>query len=289
MPWLTHEFVWGVNRMAREKFKILLKEKPTYLVALCLLILLVGLALIAPLLPMDPTRIDVSQLQEAPSLSHWFGTDEVGRDYLIRVLYGGRVSLFVGFLAMLVSLGVGTVIGLLSGYFGGWVDTFCMRLVDVISAIPWLVLAIVFTVFFKPGMTTIIMIIGFFSWMPIARLVRAETLAVRERHYVKYAQFIGVGPLRLIGRHILTSIVPTIMVASTSSIAGAIMTESTLSFLGLGIQPPQASWGNLLQTAQSNLQAAPHMALIPGALIMLTIFAFNEVGNLIRDLTQREV
>lgn len=289
MPWLTHEFVWGVNRMAREKFKILLKEKPTYLVALCLLILLVGLALIAPLLPMDPTRIDVSQLQEAPSLSHWFGTDEVGRDYLIRVLYGGRVSLFVGFLAMLVSLGVGTVIGLLSGYFGGWVDTFFMRLVDVISAIPWLVLAIVFTVFFKPGMTTIIMIIGFFSWMPIARLVRAETLAVRERHYVKYAQFIGVGPLRLIGRHILTSIVPTIMVASTSSIAGAIMTESTLSFLGLGIQPPQASWGNLLQTAQSNLQAAPHMALIPGALIMLTIFAFNEVGNLIRDLTQREV
>lgn len=275
--------------MAREKFKILLKEKPTYLVALCLLILLVGLALIAPLLPMDPTRIDVSQLQEAPSLSHWFGTDEVGRDYLIRVLYGGRVSLFVGFLAMLVSLGVGTVIGLLSGYFGGWVDTFFMRLVDVISAIPWLVLAIVFTVFFKPGMTTIIMIIGFFSWMPIARLVRAETLAVRERHYVKYAQFIGVGPLRLIGRHILTSIVPTIMVASTSSIAGAIMTESTLSFLGLGIQPPQASWGNLLQTAQSNLQAAPHMALIPGALIMLTIFAFNEVGNLIRDLTQREV
>lgn len=275
--------------MAREKFKILLKEKPTYLVALCLLILLVGLAFIAPLLPMDPTRIDVSQLQEAPSLSHWFGTDEVGRDYLIRVLYGGRVSLFVGFLAMLVSLGVGTVIGLLSGYFGGWVDTFFMRLVDVISAIPWLVLAIVFTVFFKPGMTTIIMIIGFFSWMPIARLVRAETLAVRERHYVKYAQFIGVGPLRLIGRHILTSIVPTIMVASTSSIAGAIMTESTLSFLGLGIQPPQASWGNLLQTAQSNLQAAPHMALIPGALIMLTIFAFNEVGNLIRDLTQREV
>lgn len=259
-----------------------LKTYPHYWLAILLLFGLILLTSLAPLFPLDPNLIDVTKINEQPSLTHWFGTDELGWDYFIRVLYGGRVSLLVGVLAMLTSSSIGVLIGLASGYFEGWVDTFFMRLVDILSSIPWLVLVIVMSVFMKPGLMSIVIIIGLFSWTGIARMVRAETLSLKQRDYVKYARFIKQKPWTIIVRHILPGVIPTIIVASTASIAGAIMTESTLSFLGLGIQPPNASWGSLLQTAQSNMQNAPHMALIPGLFIMLTVYSFNDIGNLFR-------
>ena len=273
-------------------FKQLKEEmlsSPLYLFSVLFLLLLILLSMLAPVLPLDPNTTNVSQMNQPPSLDHLFGTDNVGRDYFARVLYGGRISLLVGVLAMLASVLIGSLVGIVAGYFGGLMDSILMRTVDVLSSIPWLVLVIVFSVFLKPGLTTIIIVIGGFSWMRISRLIRAETLSAKTHDYVSYARFIGVKPLTIIRRHILPSILPTLIVAASSSISSAIMTESALSFLGIGIQQPLASWGSLLQNAQSTLQSAPYMAILPGLFILLTIYSFNNVGDLIRDSLQKEV
>ena len=273
-------------------FKQLKEElfsSPLYLFSVLFLLLLVALSLLAPVLPLDPNTTNVSQMNQPPSLDHIFGTDNVGRDYFARVLYGGRISLLVGVLAMLASVLIGSLVGIVAGYFGGLMDSILMRTVDVLSSIPWLVLVIVLSVFLKPGLTTIIIVIGGFSWMRISRLIRAETLSAKTHDYVSYARFIGVKPWTIIRRHILPSILPTLIVAASSSISSAIMTESALSFLGIGIQQPLASWGSLLQNAQSTLQSAPYMAILPGLFILLTIYSFNNVGDLIRDSLQKEV
>ncbi len=274
--------------MFMRKLKRALYLRPAYWIAIVILAALIVLSVSAPLFSIDPNATDVTSMMQPPSGAHWFGTDELGRDYFIRVLYGGRVSLYVGVISMLATTLIGLIIGLISGYFGGWVDTLLMRLVDILSSIPWLVLVIVLSVFMKPGLTSIIIVIGGFSWMSLARLVRAETLALKERDYVVYAQFIGINPVKIMIQHILPGVVPTMLVAATASIAGAIMTESSLSFLGVGLQPPHASWGSLLQNAQSSLQRAPHMALIPGLLIMLTVYGFNQLGHLLRDTYEME-
>ena len=273
-------------------FKQLKEElfsSPLYLFSVLFLFLLVALSLLAPVLPLDPNTTNVSQMNQPPSLDHIFGTDNVGRDYFARVLYGGRISLLVGVLAMLASVLIGSLVGIVAGYFGGLMDSILMRTVDVLSSIPWLVLVIVLSVFLRPGLTTIIIVIGGFSWMRISRLIRAETLSAKTHDYVSYARFIGVKPLTIIRRHILPSILPTLIVAASSSISSAIMTESALSFLGIGIQQPLASWGSLLQNAQSTLQSAPYMAILPGLFILLTIYSFNNVGDLIRDSLRKEV
>ncbi len=273
-------------------FKQLKEElfsSPLYLFSVLFLLLLVALSLLAPVLPLDPNTTNVSQMNQPPSLDHLFGTDNVGRDYFARVLYGGRISLLVGVLAMLASVLIGSLVGIVAAYFGGLMDSILMRTVDVLSSIPWLVLVIVLSVFLKPGLTTIIIVIGGFSWMRISRLIRAETLSAKTHDYVSYARFIGVKPLTIIRRHILPSILPTLIVAASSSISSAIMTESALSFLGIGIQQPLASWGSLLQNAQSTLQSAPYMAILPGLFILLTIYSFNNVGDLIRDSLRKEV
>ena len=270
-------------------FKEELLASPLYLFSVLFLLVLLVLSLLAPVLPLDPNSTNVSQMNQTPNLEHFFGTDNVGRDYFARVLYGGRISLLVGVLAMMTSVLIGSVIGIVAGYFGGKIDSFLMRMVDVLSSIPWLVLVIVLSVFLKPGLTTIIVVIGGFSWMSIARLVRAETLSAKTHDYVQYARFIGVKPVTIIRRHILPSILPTLIVAASTSISSAIMTESALSFLGIGIQQPLASWGSLLQNAQSTLQSAPYMAILPGIFILLTIYSFNNIGDLIRDALQKEV
>ena len=273
-------------------FKQLKEElfsSPLYLFSVLFLFLLVVLSLLTPILPLDPNTTNVSQMNQPPGLDHLFGTDNVGRDYFARVLYGGRISLLVGVLAMLASVLIGSLVGIVAGYFGGLMDSILMRTVDVLSSIPWLVLVIVLSVFLKPGLTTIIIVIGGFSWMRISRLIRAETLSAKTHDYVSYARFIGVKPLTIIRRHILPSILPTLIVAASSSISSAIMTESALSFLGIGIQQPLASWGSLLQNAQSTLQSAPYMAILPGLFILLTIYSFNNVGDLIRDSLRKEV
>ena len=273
-------------------FKQLKEElfsSPLYLFSVLFLFLLVVLSLLTPILPLDPNTTNVSQMNQPPSLDHLFGTDNVGRDYFARVLYGGRISLLVGILAMLASVLIGSLVGIVAGYFGGLMDSILMRTVDVLSSIPWLVLVIVLSVFLKPGLTTIIIVIGGFSWMRISRLIRAETLSAKTHDYVSYARFIGVKPWTIIRRHILPSILPTLIVAASSSISSSIMTESALSFLGIGIQQPLASWGSLLQNAQSTLQSAPYMAILPGLFILLTIYSFNYVVDLIRVSLQKEV
>lgn len=272
-----------------KRLKEELLASPFYLFSVVFLVILLILSLAAPFIPLDPNATNVSQMNQVPSLEHIFGTDNVGRDYFIRVVYGGRVSLLVGVLAMLASVTIGTTIGLIAGFFGGRIDNLLMRLVDVLSSIPWLVLVIVLSVFLKPGLTTIIIVIGGFSWMSIARLIRAETLSAKVHDYVQYANFIGVKKADIIRRHILPAILPTLIVAASASISSAIMTESALSFLGIGIQQPLASWGSLLQNAQSTLQSAPYMAILPGVFILFTIYSFNNIGDLIRDSLQKEV
>ncbi|HCS30528.1 MAG TPA: peptide ABC transporter permease [Enterococcus sp.] len=266
-------------------FKSILRH-PLYLLSFLFLAILVVLSLIAPLLPLDPTLTNVSQMSQPPSWQHLFGTDEVGRDYFIRVVYGGRASLLVGVLAMLTATCIGTIIGLVAGYFGGWVDNVLMRFVDVLSAIPWLVLVIVLSVFLKPGLTTIVIVIGGFSWMSIARLIRGETLSARERDYVAYGKFIGQKPATIIVKHVFPAVLPTLIVAATTSISSAIMTESALSFLGMGIQQPMSSWGSLLQNAQATLQSAPYMAILPGLFVVLTVYSFNNLGDFVKSRLQ---
>ena len=247
-------------------------------------------ALIRPLLPLDPEGLDVIHSLAKPSIQHFFGTDEVGRDYFARVLYGGRVSLMVGFLSMLMSIGLGVMIGLLSGYFGGVVDFFFMRLVDVLSSIPWMILVMVFGMVFGRGLFSLVMVIGLLSWMEMARIIRGEVLSLKEREYVLYARFLGIFPLRILFSHIFPGILPTIITASTAAIASSIMVESALSFLGRGVTAPMSSWGSLLQNAQKFLQKAPHMAILPGILIIITVLSFHQWGEALREslLLERE-
>ncbi|MCJ1979755.1 ABC transporter permease [Pseudolactococcus carnosus] len=270
------------------QIKQMIGASPIFIGSILFLSLLFALTLLAPLIPIDPNAPDISHISQSPSWQHLFGTDEIGRDYFIRVLYGGRVSLFVGILAMLTATLIGTLVGLISGYFGGLVDSLLMRFVDILSSIPWLILVIVLSVFLKPGLTTIIIVIGGFSWMRIARLIRAETLSAKEREYVIYSKFLGENWVKIIAKHILPSALPTLIVAASQSLSGAIMTEAALSFLGMGIQQPMASWGSLLQNAQSSLQSAPYMAILPGLFVVLTIYAFNNIGDLIKLIMQRK-
>lgn len=258
------------------------KENKSAIFSIVFLGIIILASIFAFLIPIDPDATNTSNMLQGPSLKYIFGTDELGRDYFTRTIYGGRISLIVGILAMLISTSIGVLVGTISGYFGGKLDSILMRIVDIISSIPWMILVTVVSIFLKPGLEAIIIVIGAFSWMEIARLVRAETLSVKEREYVLYAISIGENPFKIIIKHIIPSVSPIIIIASTSGIAGAIMTESSLSFLGLGIQQPMSSWGSLLQNAQGNLQTAPYMAILPGILIMLTIYSFNKLGNVIR-------
>ncbi len=258
-----------------------LSDKGMWLAAIFLIFIILA-SLIAEFTGLDPEAIDVTNMLQGPSGEHWFGTDELGRDYLARVLYGARVSLIVGIMAMLTSVCIGVVVGMISGYYGGIVDSICMRIVDVFCAIPWIIMVTVVSLLFKKGLVSIIIVIGCFSWMEIARLVRTETLSAKNREYVQYAELIGVPKYKIIMKHILPTIFPIIITAATSAIANAIMVESSMSFLGIGIQPPMSSWGTLLQTAQTNLSKAPYMAFIPGLLIVCTICSFNKLGDLLR-------
>lgn len=253
------------------------------------LLLIIAISLLVVFMPIDPDAIDVTAKLESPSADHWFGTDEMGRDYFARVLYGGRISLLVGVLAMVTSVVLGVSIGMAAGYFGGFVDSLLMRFVDVFSSIPWIIMVTVVGLVFKKGLFSIILVIGIFSWMGIARLVRSEVLSSKEREYVQYAKFIGVPPMKIMLRHVLPTVLPTIITAATAIIANAIMTESSLSFLGLGVQQPVSSWGSLLQRSQQYLQSSPYMAILPGVLIILTVYSFNKLGDVLRVFVEPRI
>ncbi|MGO3791739.1 MAG: ABC transporter permease [Enterococcus gilvus] len=271
-----------------QRAKMILHYRPTYRWALYLLGAIIGISFFVLLLPFDPNQSNIDQMSQFPSLKHLFGTDELGRDYLLRVLYGGHVSLLVGFIAMSVSTVIGTLIGLFAGYFGGILDNLLMRLVDVFSSVPWMVLTIVLSVLLKPGIGTMIIVISLFSWMNIARLVRVETLTIKERDFIFYSEFIGLSVIKILTKHILPQMVSVIAVAATANLSNAIMMESALSFLGLGIQQPQNSWGSLLESAQSSLQEAPYMALTPGILIIMTVLCCNQLSNFLQLVFSNE-
>ncbi len=253
------------------------------------LIAIILVSIFVVFINVDPDAIDVAHKLQGPSAAHWFGTDEMGRDYLMRVLYGGRVSLVVGVLAMLTSIIIGIAVGTIAGYFGGIIDSILMRAVDVFSSIPWIIMVTVVGLLFKRGITSIIIVIGLFSWMEIARLVRSEVLSAKEREYVQYAKFIGVNSFEIMLKHVLQSVFPTIITAATAAIASAIMVESSLSFLGLGVAAPMSSWGSLLQSSQQYLQKAPYMAVLPGVLIILTVYSFNKLGDVLRVFVEPKI
>ena len=253
------------------------------------LIAIILVSIFVVFINVDPDAIDVAHKLQGPSAAHWFGTDEMGRDYLMRVLYGGRVSLVVGVLAMLTSIIIGIAVGTIAGYFGGIIDGILMRAVDVFSSIPWIIMVTVVGLLFKRGITSMIIVIGLFSWMEIARLVRSEVLSAKEREYVQYAKFIGVNSFEIMLKHVLPSVFPTIITAATAAIASAIMVESSLSFLGLGVAAPMSSWGSLLQSSQQYLQKAPYMAVLPGVLIILTVYSFNKLGDVLRVFVEPKI
>ncbi|WES87812.1 ABC transporter permease [Dickeya fangzhongdai] len=257
------------------------RNRPAQL-ALAILAVFGVTSALAWLSPWDPNAMAIQARMLPPDSAHWFGTDEYGRDYFTRALYGGQISLMVGVLAMTFSTLIGTLVGTVSGYVGGRLDTVLMRAVDMLMSIPAFFLLLVLNAYLKPGVANIILIISSLTWMNLSRLVRAETLSLKEREYVLYARASGERAWRIILRHIIPNILPTIMVAATLNIASAILMESTLSFLGLGVQQPNASWGSMLNNAQAYIGDATWLALFPGMLILLTVLSFNVLGDVFR-------
>ena len=231
----------------------------------------------------SPTELDFARQFAPPGRLHPLGTDENGRDVLIRLMLGGQVSLLVGLFSVLVSVVFGVLVGGLSGYFRGAFDAVLMRFTDGMLAIPGFFVALLALTFFGSALLPLVLVIGLTSWMGLARLVRSEILRGREDLSVEAARALGAGDLRILTRHILPSVLPTVIVNATLGISFAILSESALSFLGVGIQPPAASWGNMLSGAQSYLYNAPWLAVYPGALILTTVLAFNLLGDGLRD------
>ncbi|MDG0814094.1 ABC transporter permease [Cohnella rhizosphaerae] len=247
-----------------------------------ILILFTVAAALAFLSPHDPNALNALERLKPPSGAHWFGTDDYGRDYFTRALYGGRVSLTVGFASMILATGIGVVVGVVSGYFGGWIDNLLMRLVEVVMSIPSFLILLLLSVFLKPSVGNLIVIISLLMWMNMARIVRAETMSLKEREYVLYARASGQGTFGIVRRHILPNLMPVVIVGATNNIASAIMMESSLSFLGFGVQAPNATWGSMLNNAQGLIAQAPYLALFPGLFILLTVLSFNVLGDILR-------
>ncbi|MDF1523408.1 MAG: ABC transporter permease [Trueperaceae bacterium] len=253
-------------------------------VALFLLTVMTGAALLAPwIAPYDPEKINILRSLAAPSAQHWLGTDEVGRDVLSRLLFGGRVSIVVGLVAATLSVAIGVAIGGLSAYFGGLLDAVLMRFTDGMLSIPLFFFLLVVMAVFGSGLTQIVIVIALTSWMPVARIVRGEVLRVKALPYVEAAEALGARRLHVILRHLLPQTVPSVIVAATLGVANAILLESALSYLGLGIQPPIPSWGNMLQGSQAYVWSQPLLALWPGLMIFVAVMAYNALGDGIRD------
>jgi len=251
---------------------------------LAAIVFLAVIALFAPVVsPYEPTAIDVYNVLSPPNSSHLFGTDELGRDVLSRMIWGARASLKVGFIAVGIAITIGCILGSVSGFYGGRIDAIIMRFVDIMLAFPtfFLILAVISIV--EPSISTIMIIIGLTGWMDVARLVRAEFLTIKERDFISAAKAVGAKDLRIIFRHIMPNALSPVFVAATFGIAGAILVESGLSFLGLGVQPPEPSWGNILTSGKDNITVAWWLSLFPGIAILITVLSYNLVGEGLRD------
>lgn len=242
------------------------------------------LALIAPIIaPYDPNDFDVKAILLAPSTEHWMGTDGLGRDVLSRMLHGGRISLLVGLVAVGISTSIGILLGAIAGYNRGWIDTLIMRLVDVMLSIPSFFLILAVIAFLTPSIFNIMVVIGLTSWMGVTRLVRAEFLSLTDREFVMASRTLGASDARLIFKHLLPNSLTPIIVSAVLGIASAVLLESGLSFLGLGVQAPQASWGNILTDGKEYIQFAWWLSLFPGLAILLTVLGYNLLGEGLRD------
>ncbi|MCC3376696.1 ABC transporter permease [Cohnella sp. REN36] len=271
-----------MNRTRWQNLRAELGANKFGIVAIVILAVFTLSAIFAFLSPIDPNQLDATAKLQSPNAAHWFGTDDYGRDYFTRALYGGRVSLLVGFASMILATGIGVAIGVASGYFGGRLDNLLMRILEVFLSIPSFLVLLLLSVFLNPSVGNIIVIIALLMWMNIARIVRAETMTLKTREYVLYAKASGQSSLGIIAKHILPNLVPVIIVGATNNVASAIMMESSLSFLGFGVQPPNATWGSMLNNAQGYVAYAPHLALFPGLLILLTVLSFNILGDILR-------
>jgi len=241
---------------------------------------LIAAAVAAPVVsPYAPDRIDLARLRQPPSAAHWFGTDELGRDVLARVLHGARVSLAVGLLSALVAGGSGIVIGGAAGYAGGATDTLLMRATDAMLAVPRLPLLMIASAFLQPSVPLLVLLIGLAGWMETARVVRAEFRTLRSRGFVEGARALGAGHARLVARHLLPNAAQAAVVSITLAVARGILLESALSFFGVGVRPPQASWGNMLYQSQATLGTEPWLALAPGIFILMTTASVNTLGD----------
>lgn len=242
------------------------------------------MAVFAPLIaPFDPESIDVKSILLPPSSTHWMGTDGLGRDVFSRMLFGARVSLMVGIVAVGIATAIGIVLGSVSGYYRGWVDVFIMRLVDVMLSIPTFFLILAVIAFLTPSIWNIMIVIGLTSWMGVTRLVRAEFLSLRGREFIMASEALGARDGRLIFRHLLPNSLTPIIVSSVLGVASAVLVESGLSFLGLGVQAPQSSWGNILTDGKEYIEFAWWLSLFPGLAILITVLGYNLLGEGLRD------
>ncbi len=270
--------------MRRREFWTRLKRNRMAMTGLALVLGLFVVSICAPwLAPYDPNSIDLKQVLMPPSPAHLLGTDTLGRDVLSRIIYGSRVSLKVGFVAVGLATLIGLFVGALAGYYGGWVDQVLMRLVDLMLCFPAFFLILAVIAVLQPSIWNIMVVIGLTSWMGVARLVRAEFLSLREREFVTAARALGASDTRLILRHMLPNALAPIMVSATLGVAGAILTESALSFLGLGVQPPTPSWGNILTAGKDNIEIAWWLSVFPGLAILITVMSYNLLGEGIRE------
>src|SRR5579872_1438023 len=250
-----------------------------------LVVVFILFALFAPwIAPKDPAAIDLPSRLQGPSAAHWFGTDELGRDILSRVIHGARISMLVGASVVAGSLFLGLILGSIAGYYGGYTDRFFNVIVmNAFLSFPGILLAIAFVAFLGPGIINLILALCIGGWVGYARLVRAQVLAVKEKEFVEAARALGANDWRIITRHILPNIIQPVIVQAAIGMAGAVLAEATLSFLGLGVPPPTASWGSMLNDARSHLFDAPHLALFPAGAVMLAVLSFNFIGDALRD------
>jgi peptide/nickel transport system permease protein len=261
-----------------------LSRRRAAMAGLVVVVFFVALALLAPYVaPYDPLQTSWSAIRKAPSAAHWFGTDEIGRDVLSRVIYGARASLLAGLVSVCIALSFGVPIGLLAGYAGRWPDALISRMTDAMLATPFLILAIALAAFLGPSLTNAMIAIGISATPIFIRLTRAQVLAVKVEDYVEAARAVGNSHLRIAVRHILPNVVPPLIVQATLAIAAAVIAEASLSFLGLGQQPPAPSWGSMLNTAKNYVENAPWMAVWPGVSIFLLVLSFNLLGDGLRD------
>lgn len=262
-----------------------IRRQPLAALGVVLLAGFVICAIFAPwLAPYDPARLDLAGRLISPSAAHWFGTDELGRDILSRTIYGARISMIVSVSVVGLSLAIGLVAGGFAGFYGGWLDTVMnIYVTNAFMSLPGILLAIAFVAFMGPGLGNVILALAISGWVGYARLVRAQVMAVKEREFVEAARALGATDLRIMWRHVLPNILQPLIVQGAIGMAGAVLAEATLSFLGLGVPPPAASWGSMLNDARSHLFDSPHLVFFPAMAVMLTVLSFNFIGDALRD------